>query len=61
MDNLLAESNIVTNSSDSVIHIKSKKLIIKNANFTLNCIFDYNVLQPYLFWGFRKNEEVFLE
>ncbi|CAD8127415.1 unnamed protein product [Paramecium sonneborni] len=61
IDNMIAESNLVTNSTDSIIYIKSKKIKIKNSNFIQNCIFDYDIIQPYLVWGFQNNDEVFLE
>ncbi|CAD8211806.1 unnamed protein product [Paramecium pentaurelia] len=59
--NVIAESNLVTNTTDNIIYIKSKKITIKNSNFISNCIFDYSILQPYLIWGYNNGEEVFLE
>ncbi|CAD8209458.1 unnamed protein product [Paramecium octaurelia] len=61
MDNVIAESNLVTNSTDGIIYIKAKKMTLQNSNFTSNCIFDYSIIQRYLVWGYNNGEEVFLE
>ncbi|CAK67884.1 unnamed protein product (macronuclear) [Paramecium tetraurelia] len=61
MDNVIAESNLVTNSTDGIIYIKAKKMTLKNSNFTSNSIFDYSIIQRYLVWGYNNGEEVFLE
>ncbi|CAD8109141.1 unnamed protein product [Paramecium sonneborni] len=61
ISNLIIQNNIVTNSSNSILYIQTQNLIIENSIFTQNNLFDYSILQPYLYWGFQDNQEIFVE
>ncbi|CAD8193803.1 unnamed protein product [Paramecium octaurelia] len=50
--------NIVINSTDSIIYIKSEKLVFHNCTFSENNVFNYALLQPYLLWGFLESQQV---
>ncbi|CAK67647.1 unnamed protein product (macronuclear) [Paramecium tetraurelia] len=50
--------NIVINSTDSIIYIKSEKLAFHNCTFSENSVFNYELLQPYLLWGFLESQQV---
>ncbi|CAK91983.1 unnamed protein product (macronuclear) [Paramecium tetraurelia] len=54
-------NNIVFNSTDSLIMIKAKSLIISDCNFFNNSIFDYSILQPHILWSFSKLDQIYLE
>ncbi|CAK68281.1 unnamed protein product (macronuclear) [Paramecium tetraurelia] len=47
-------NNLVTNSSSSIMYIKSQQLEISNCLFENNNIFNYKILQPYLIWAFTQ-------
>ncbi|CAK69239.1 unnamed protein product (macronuclear) [Paramecium tetraurelia] len=59
--NLLVEDNLVTNTTDNVISLKAKSISIRQSKFFQNSIFQYSIIQPYLLWGFHKNEDIFVE
>ncbi|CAD8208889.1 unnamed protein product [Paramecium pentaurelia] len=48
------QNNLVTNSSTSIMYIKSQSLEINNCLFENNSFFNYNVLQPHLIWAFTQ-------
>ncbi|CAD8126371.1 unnamed protein product [Paramecium sonneborni] len=56
--NLTVESNIVTNSSTSIIFLKAKNVIFENSIFQKNCIFDYQILQPFLVFNFDQDQNL---
>ncbi|CAD8110877.1 unnamed protein product [Paramecium sonneborni] len=53
--------NTVYNSTDNLIYIKSQKLVLQNCTFRQNSYFDYQLIQPYLLWGFFESEKVSIE
>ncbi|CAD8065756.1 unnamed protein product [Paramecium sonneborni] len=53
--------NTVYNSTDNLIYIKSQKLILYNCTFYQNSYFNYQLIQPYLLWGFFESEKVSIE
>ncbi|CAD8213410.1 unnamed protein product [Paramecium pentaurelia] len=53
--------NTVYNSTDTIIYIKSQKLVLLNCTFYQNSYFNYQLIQPYLLWGFLESEEVSYE
>ncbi|CAD8104192.1 unnamed protein product [Paramecium sonneborni] len=53
--------NTVYNSTDNLIYIKSQKLILQNCTFYQNSYFNYQLIQPYLLWGFFESEKVSFE
>ncbi|CAD8094422.1 unnamed protein product [Paramecium primaurelia] len=61
LSNITIKSNIVTNSSQNVILLKSKTIIMTNIIFSFNSIFDYSILQPYILWGYKDDHEIYLE
>ncbi|CAD8108685.1 unnamed protein product [Paramecium primaurelia] len=61
LNNLIFQQNIVTNSSNSIIYIYGKNIEIQNCSFIQNGLFDYSVLRPYLFWGYNKILNIFME
>ncbi|CAD8128315.1 unnamed protein product [Paramecium sonneborni] len=61
LSNLSIQKNIVTNSPNSILYIQAQNLTIQNSNFTKNNLFDYSILQPYLYWGYEDNKEIFVE
>ncbi|CAD8213585.1 unnamed protein product [Paramecium octaurelia] len=48
------QNNLVTNSTTSILYIKSQQLEISNCLFENNSVFNYKVLQPYLIWAFTQ-------
>ncbi|CAD8119965.1 unnamed protein product [Paramecium sonneborni] len=54
-------NNIVFNSTNSLVQIKSKSLDVINCQFLNNSIFNYQILQAKLLWGFSDQDLIFLE
>ncbi|CAD8200405.1 unnamed protein product [Paramecium octaurelia] len=54
-------NNIVFNSTDSLIMIKGKSLILSDCYFFNNSIFDYSILQPHILWSFSTSDQIYLE
>ncbi|CAD8109520.1 unnamed protein product [Paramecium sonneborni] len=61
LSNVSIQKNIVTNSPNSILYIQTQNLKILNSIFTQNNLFDYSILQPYLYWGYEDNHEIFVE
>ncbi|CAD8117342.1 unnamed protein product [Paramecium sonneborni] len=61
LNNLLVKQNIVTNSSNSIIYFQIQSIEIHNCSFIENNLYDYSILQPYLFWSFNKDQQIFIE
>ncbi|CAD8121897.1 unnamed protein product [Paramecium sonneborni] len=59
--NLVVQKNIVTNSSNSIFYIQTQNIEIYNCTFNQNSQFNYLILQPFLFWGYQKEQEIYLE
>ncbi|CAD8212447.1 unnamed protein product [Paramecium octaurelia] len=53
--------NTVYNATDTIIYIKSQKIVFENCTFYQNSYFNYQLIQPYLLWGFSKLEKVYYE
>ncbi|CAD8115611.1 unnamed protein product [Paramecium sonneborni] len=51
-------NNTLYNSTDNIIYIKSEQLKILNCTFYQNSYFNYQVMQPFLLWGFRDSEKL---
>ncbi|CAD8116010.1 unnamed protein product [Paramecium sonneborni] len=50
--------NTLYNSTDNIIYIKSQQLKLLNSKFYQNSYFNYQVMQPVLFWGFKDSEKL---
>ncbi|CAD8174765.1 unnamed protein product [Paramecium pentaurelia] len=54
-------NNTVYNGTDTIIYIKSRQIVFFNCSFYQNSYFNYQLIQPYLLWGFLQSEKVFYE
>ncbi|CAD8156959.1 unnamed protein product [Paramecium octaurelia] len=61
LNNLIIKNNMITNSSNSIFYFQSRSIEIHNCSFVENNLFDYSILQPYLYWGFRIDQKIFME
>ncbi|CAD8201964.1 unnamed protein product [Paramecium pentaurelia] len=61
LENLTIQANLVTNSTQGILFLKSNKIIMKNAVFRFNCISNFSILQPHILWGFTNDQKIFLE
>ncbi|CAD8124667.1 unnamed protein product [Paramecium sonneborni] len=48
------QNNIITNCSSNIIYIEAQTLEIRNSLFNKNNIFNYQILQPHILWGFTS-------
>ncbi|CAD8145754.1 unnamed protein product [Paramecium pentaurelia] len=53
--------NMVFNSTNSLIMIKGKSLIMSDCQFFNNSIFDYSIIQPHILLGFSDQDQIYLE
>ncbi|CAD8079740.1 unnamed protein product [Paramecium primaurelia] len=53
--------NTVYNGTDTIIYIKSQKIVVENCTFYQNSYFNYQLIQPFLLWGFLQSEKVYYE
>ncbi|CAD8125396.1 unnamed protein product [Paramecium sonneborni] len=52
LNNQSLQNNMVTNCSSNIIYIEAQTLEIINSSFNKNNIFDYQIFQPHILWGF---------
>ncbi|CAD8126690.1 unnamed protein product [Paramecium sonneborni] len=60
-NNVQVQQNIVTNSSNSIFNFQIKSIDMYNCSFIENNLYNYSILQPYLFWGYKKDQQIFIE
>ncbi|CAD8203708.1 unnamed protein product [Paramecium pentaurelia] len=53
--------NTLYNGTDTIIYIKSQQIVFQNCTFYYNSYFNYQLIQPYLLWGFLQYEKVYYE
>ena len=54
-------NNTVTNGTDSIIFVNVKEITLQNVIFDSNSRFQYELIQPYLFWEFEYDQEIYLD
>ncbi|CAD8084363.1 unnamed protein product [Paramecium sonneborni] len=50
----LFENNLVINSTSNIIYIESKTAQINDSLFINNGLFNYEIIQPHILWGFTE-------
>ncbi|CAD8111451.1 unnamed protein product [Paramecium primaurelia] len=53
--NSIFDNNILTNSRGTILSIITQSLEVRNCSFESNNVLNYDVIQPYLIWGFSQS------
>ncbi|CAD8149947.1 unnamed protein product [Paramecium octaurelia] len=58
---VIFESNTIINSVNSLVLIKAQSVNFDDIVFNNSCQFDYNLIKPYLQWGYDLESKIYLE